>query len=251
MLLRSIVFNIAFYVNFLVQAVLFSPVLLLPERFFWPIGRFWVALLALAAPHDLRRRRRDTRAREHPGRRLSSSPPSISRRGRRSASFELFPRPSFILKRQLLWIPLFGWYMWKAHMIPVDRSKGSAAIDDDARAMPAGQSPRNARSSSFRKARADCPARRRNIVRASRGSIDALAVPCLPIALNSGLFWPRRSLLHRPGTILAEILSPIPPGLDSEDFAMEVQHRIEEATAKLLKESAVGAATSGSALQAT
>ena len=43
MLLRSILFNVAFYVNFLVQAVLFSPVLLLPERMFWPIGRFWVA----------------------------------------------------------------------------------------------------------------------------------------------------------------------------------------------------------------
>ena len=42
---------------------------------------------------------------------------------------ELFPRPSFILKRQLLWVPLFGWYMWKAHMIPVDRGRGSAAIE--------------------------------------------------------------------------------------------------------------------------
>ena len=47
---------------------------------------------------------------------------------------------------------------------------------------------------------------------------EALGVPCVPVALNSGLFWPRRSLTRRPGTIIVEILEPIPPGLPKKEF---------------------------------
>ena len=249
MLLRSIVFNTAFYVNFLVQAVLFSPVLLLPERFFWPIGRFWVAS-SLWLHRTICGVDDEIRGRENipdGGFLVASKHQSVWETLR---LVQLFPRPSFILKRQLLWIPLFGWYMWKAHMIPVDRSKGSAAIPTMlayARRAIAEERQIIIFPEGTRRLPGAQPQYRKGVARL----YDALAVPCLPIALNSGVFWPRRSLLHRPGTILAEILSPIPAGLDSEDFAMEVQHRIEEATAKLLKESAVGAATSGSALQAT
>jgi 1-acyl-sn-glycerol-3-phosphate acyltransferase len=62
-------------------------------------------------------------------------------------------------------------------------------------------------------------------------------VPCVPIALNSGLFWPRRSLRRRPGTILVEVLLPIPPGLDRKVFFARLQNVMEEATAKLIQES--------------
>jgi 1-acyl-sn-glycerol-3-phosphate acyltransferase len=59
----------------------------------------------------------------------------------------------------------------------------------------------------------------------------------VPIALNSGLFWPRRSLRRRPGTIHAEALPPIPPGLDRKVFFARLQSVLEEATAKLVQES--------------
>jgi 1-acyl-sn-glycerol-3-phosphate acyltransferase len=62
-------------------------------------------------------------------------------------------------------------------------------------------------------------------------------VPCVPMALNSGLFWPRRSLRRRPGTILVEVLPPIPPGLDRKVFFARLQSVLEEATAKLIQES--------------
>jgi 1-acyl-sn-glycerol-3-phosphate acyltransferase len=62
-------------------------------------------------------------------------------------------------------------------------------------------------------------------------------VPCVPIALNSGLFWPRRTLRRRPGTILVEALPPIPPGLDRKVFFARLQNVLEEATAKLVQES--------------
>jgi 1-acyl-sn-glycerol-3-phosphate acyltransferase len=61
----------------------------------------------------------------------------------------------------------------------------------------------------------------------------------VPIALNSGLFWPRRSLIRFPGTILVEVLDPIPPGLDSRAFLARLQTAIEEASTRLLRESAI------------
>jgi 1-acyl-sn-glycerol-3-phosphate acyltransferase len=58
----------------------------------------------------------------------------------------------------------------------------------------------------------------------------------VPIALNSGLFWPRRSLLRYPGTVLVEVLDPIPPGLDKRAFLHRLQTVVEEATARLVAE---------------
>jgi 1-acyl-sn-glycerol-3-phosphate acyltransferase len=58
----------------------------------------------------------------------------------------------------------------------------------------------------------------------------------LPVALNSGLFWPRRSLNLRPGTVIVEILDPIAPGLDKDAFFERLRNDIETATARLLAE---------------
>ena len=65
--------------------------------------------------------------------------------------------------------------------------------------------------------------------------------PCLPVALNSGVVWPRRSILRRPGTVVVEILDPIPPGLDKKTFVTRLQQAIEPATARLVAEAAVRA----------
>ena len=64
----------------------------------------------------------------------------------------------------------------------------------------------------------------------------AEGVPCLPVALNSGLFWPRRSIRRNPGTVTVEILDPIPPGLDKQAFFERLQRDIETATARLIEE---------------
>ena len=74
-----------------------------------------------------------------------------------------------------------------------------------------------------------------------RGAIplyEALRLPCVPIALNSGHYWPRRSMLRRPGTIVVEILEPIPAGLPRADFMAELERRIETASDRLLREAA-------------
>jgi 1-acyl-sn-glycerol-3-phosphate acyltransferase len=63
-------------------------------------------------------------------------------------------------------------------------------------------------------------------------------VPCLPVALNSGLFWPRRAIRRFPGTVLVEVLDPIQPGLDKDVFFERLQREIEGATARLIAEGA-------------
>jgi 1-acyl-sn-glycerol-3-phosphate acyltransferase len=58
----------------------------------------------------------------------------------------------------------------------------------------------------------------------------------VPIALNSGLFWPRRTFLRYPGTVIVEVLDPIPPGLPKDEFFARLQNTIETATARLIAE---------------
>ena len=67
-----------------------------------------------------------------------------------------------------------------------------------------------------------------------------IGVPCIPVALNSGLYWPRRHFRRYPGTIVVEFLPPIPPGLDKNEFFRRLQHDIETATARLIAEGEAG-----------
>lgn len=234
MLARSILFNVLAYLNFLVQAVIFSPVLLLPERCFWPIGRFWVRSTLLlhrivCGIDD------DIQGRENipTGGLIVASKHQSAWETLRLV--ELFPRPSFIMKRQLLWVPLFGWYLAKARMIPIDRGKGSEALADMTeharRAIAEGRQiiifPEGTRRPPLAP-----PHYRRGVTRL----YAELGAPCLPVALNSGLYWPRHSLVHRRGTIRLACLPAIPPGRDPESFASEVQAEIESATTALIEE---------------
>ena len=61
-------------------------------------------------------------------------------------------------------------------------------------------------------------------------------MPCVPVALNSGLFWPRRRFLRFPGIVRVEVLDPIPPGRDRDAFLAELERALEAATARLVAE---------------
>jgi 1-acyl-sn-glycerol-3-phosphate acyltransferase len=233
-LVRSLLFNVALYLNFLVQAVLFSPVLLLPERYFWPIGRFWVRS-SLWLHHVICGIDDEIRGRDNipTGGFIVASKHQSAWETLRLV--ELFPRPSFILKRQLLWIPLFGWYLKKAGMIPVDRGRGSAAIE--AMIAHARRAIEERRQiiifpEGTRRPPLAPPDYRHGVTRL----YQELDVACLPVALNSGLYWPRRSFVQRRGKILLACLAPIPPGLSAEAFAAALKAAIETATAKLMAE---------------
>ena len=131
-----------------------------------------------------------------------------------------------------MWIPFFGWLLWKADQVPVDRkAKGGAMagmIENARKALGAGRQidifPEGTRT-----APGAPPSYKSGVVHL----YAAGGVPCLPVALNSGLYWPRRKFLRRPGTIILEVLDPIPPGLDREEFAARLEREIETAQGRL------------------
>ncbi|WP_048437700.1 lysophospholipid acyltransferase family protein, partial [Methylobacterium platani] len=142
---------------------------------------------------------------------------------------------SYILKRELMWLPLFGWYLARSEMVAIDRSKGSRALalmnEEAAAAMADGR-----RLIIFpegtRRAVGAPPAYKFGVAH----MYDRLGVPCLPVALNTGVFWGRRRLTYRPGTAVIEFLPVIPAGLPRDTFLGELQQRIEAASDALVRE---------------
>jgi len=233
-LLRSIAFNALFYLNTLVYLIAALPTFFMPYRAIVAVAKSWgrvnLVLLRVVGGIDCEIR----------GREKIPKGPVIVASKHQSAweTFALLPlldNPVFILKRELQWIPIFGWLTIKGRMVPVDRGGGSQAI-----------------AAMIERARIELADNRQLIIfpegtRRPAGAeprykagvahlYAAEGVPCVPIALNSGLFWPRRSLRHFPGTVVAEILDPIPPGLDKEAFFQRLQSDLETATARLIAE---------------
>lgn len=151
------------------------------------------------------------------------------------ALIPLFADPTFIVKRELFWLPIFGWYMRTADMIPIDRRGGAPAIA--AMTQRAIRELNRGRQliifpEGTRRAVGAAPAYKFGVARLYAQTGAA----CLPIALNSGLIWPRRSWWRYPGVVRVEILELIPPGLDPHQFFERLQRVIEAANARLVAE---------------
>lgn len=143
--------------------------------------------------------------------------------------------PALVLKQELLQIPLYGWYVRKARMIAIRRSDGPKALRQMLRqASDAAKEDRHLII--FPEGTRAAPGARNPYMPGVAGLYGHLDVPCVPVALNSGLFWPRRKLLRKPGTIVIEFLPPVPPGLPRKEFMAELEKQIETATDKLLLE---------------
>jgi 1-acyl-sn-glycerol-3-phosphate acyltransferase len=143
------------------------------------------------------------------------------------------------MKRELFWIPFHGWFSHKFDMIPVDRDRGPAALRrmlKEAKTRIADGREIIIFPEGTRKTPGAPPDYKTGIVLL----YDTLHVPCVPVALNSGVFWPRRSLLRRPGTVIVEILDPIPPGLPKAEFMQRLQTAIETASERLRAETGAG-----------
>lgn len=138
----------------------------------------------------------------------------------------------FVLKKELTYIPLFGWAQYFYGMIPVDRSAGGAAMKN---LLKAAQKRINDG---------------RPIIifpegtRVKPGTVNGykpgllfiaqnLKVPVIPVALNTGLFWQKKSFLRHPGKVIIEFMEPMPTNLDKKEFMSELQKRIENKCAEL------------------
>jgi len=231
---RSVLFNILFFVTTTLFVVIGSPFLFMPRS--WAMAalkvhaRFELFLLRLIVGTKI-----EVRGEE----KIPDGPCLVASKHQSAwetfALIPIFRDPALLMKRELFWIPFHGWFSYKFQMIPVDRDKGPSALRrmlrearkriEDGREIiifPEGT----------RRAPGAHPDYKTGIVLL----YDALGVPCLPVALNSGLFWPRRSVIRRPGTIIVEILDPIPPGLPKAEFLERLKTAIEGASNRLLVE---------------
>tara|TARA_R110002074_G_scaffold105621_2_gene228164 strand:+ start:11668 stop:12396 length:729 start_codon:yes stop_codon:yes gene_type:complete len=143
--------------------------------------------------------------------------------------------PAIVLKSELLWIPYYGWFSKKAGMIAIDRGSGSSAIRrliSQGKSALAASRPIVIFPEGSRMAPDAAPDYKPGIAALYR----QLGVPCVPAAVNSGLYWPRRRFLRKPGTIVLEFLPAIPAGLDRTTFMNTLETTIETATARLVAE---------------
>jgi 1-acyl-sn-glycerol-3-phosphate acyltransferase len=149
------------------------------------------------------------------------------------APFLVLRDPAFVLKRELLTMPIFGWFIARAGMIAIDRDGGAGALKDMLRA-----------------ARLELKAGRPIVIfpEGTRQKIGAprdykpgvaalyrdLGAPCVPVACSTGLVWAPRGFRRWPGVATLQFLAPIPPGLPRAQFMTELETRIETATDALI-----------------
>jgi 1-acyl-sn-glycerol-3-phosphate acyltransferase len=145
--------------------------------------------------------------------------------------------PAVVIKRELLWVPFYGWYAARAGSIAIDRRGGAGALRrmlaDAREAAEQGRAivifPEGTRTA---------PGQTLTYQPGVAALYQALALPLVPAAVNSGLYWGRRSFVKRPGRIVLSFLDPIPPGLPRRELMAELETRIETATAALEREAA-------------
>jgi 1-acyl-sn-glycerol-3-phosphate acyltransferase len=231
-IIRSVVFNVLFYLVLVPYLMVAMPTLLLPRWGIIRLAQHWgrVNLHLLRIVCGITVEWRGLEKIPAGAFLVAAKHQSV---WETFALLTLFRDPTYILKRELLWLPLFGWAAWRAGMIPVDRGGGKPALAAMAArvrdALAAGKQIIIFPEGTRRPPGAE-PKYKFGIAHLYGEGVAA----CLPIALNSGLFWPRRQFLRRPGTITVEILDPIAPGLAIDDFFARLQRDLEAATARLI-----------------
>lgn len=229
---RSLVFNLAFFVGSALFGVVLLPSLLFPRRIYNWAGRIWLGAVngllrhVVGATIEIRGAPPD-------------GPCVIAAKHQSAwdtmAFFALVADPCYVVKHELVFIPLYGWYVARSGQIRVRRSGGTtvlrrmvrqarAALDDGRTVIVFPEGTRVA------------PDQTGPYHPGVAALYTGLGVPVVPVALNSGLVWGRRAIFKKPGRIILEFLPPIPPGLDRKAFLNTLRDRVEPATAALVAE---------------
>jgi 1-acyl-sn-glycerol-3-phosphate acyltransferase len=232
--LRSILFNIVFYLNLVLFMVAGLPLFLAPRRVAIEALKLWARtslfLLKVICGTGM-----EVRGAQN----IPNGPLLVA--GKHQSVWETFAilpllnDPCMVLKRELTFIPVFGWFALKFRMVAVERGAGPQALrrmmkraKEEIAAgrqiviMPEGT----------RRAPGDPP----DYKPGAAALYGALDVPCVPFGLNAGLYWPRRKFLRRRGTIILEFCPAIPPGLPRAEFQKRLEAGIENSSTRLLEE---------------
>ena len=234
LLLRSLIFQIIFFLNMFLLIVIWLPGLFMRRQISQELGRTWgrTSLWLLDKICNLKIERRGV---EH------IQQGSLIVAAKHQSMWETFVLPihfsdfSYILKHELIWLPFFGWYLLAAQQIAIDRAKGSKLLPqliEKAKKLFS----QNRQLFIFPEGTRRPPGAPPHYKIGIASLYEATGVPVIPVAVNSGLFWPKRSFLIRPGTIVIEFLPVIAPGKPPREFFKELQNAIEQASDRLIDE---------------
>ncbi|HXW20545.1 MAG TPA: lysophospholipid acyltransferase family protein [Roseiarcus sp.] len=229
--LRSFVFNVLFYATLIVLMILGLPTVLMGRHAVFFMARLWgeASLWLLEHICGLRVEFRGLENIPQGGYIIAAKHQSFLE------TFSLLrhaPDFAYVLKRELKYIPLFGWYLWGAEQIAIDRSRGKnalAVLSEKALAVLRAGRQIFIFPEGTRRPPGAPPQYKFGVAYLYADS----GAPCLPVALNTGLYWGRRGFERRPGVAVIEYLPPIGPGVDREIFLALLQEKIEAACARL------------------
>lgn len=236
--LRSLLYQILFLAWTLLVGVIYLPLLLGSRRLmqrgagFWLGGALWLQKTVLGLSFEIRGREN-----------LPRGASMIAAKHQSAWETMVFHRlvgdPAFILKQELLSLPLIGWYLRKSGQIAINRKGGvnalRAMVEGGRRAIDDGRT-----LVIFPEGTRQAPGHSGRYHSGVAKLYAALGVTVVPVALNSGLFWSRNAFLRRPGKITLQILPAIPPGLDRDSFMHRLESEIEGATRALEREAQDG-----------
>jgi len=223
--LRSLLFNVVFLLWTLVPPVLFVWVVLLPRKYAtavvrgWQFIATWLSKIFVGIDYRIE-------GLEH----IPQGACIIA--AKHQSAWEtcvlhvLFFDPAIVLKKELTYVPVWGWFANATGLIPIDRKGGARSL------------------AIMRKAASDAVQAGRKIVIFPQGTrvlpgvkkpykvgvvamYQELDIPIVPMALNSGLFWPKGQFVKKPGTITLRFMPAIPPGLSRSQLMRRLQDDIE------------------------
>lgn len=233
--LRSFLFNVCFYSWTGLVAILGLP-LLITRPSCLPVGRIWARGSIFLVKHLCGITHRIIGAEQ-------LSPTPVIYASKHQSAWEtlmfwiLLGAPAYVLKKELLLLPLFGWYLSRMGNVAIDRGAGIGALKkilvSAQRIIGEGRSivifPEGTRTIPGK------PGRYHSGVAALYANLN---LPVVPVALNSGLYWGKRAFIKKPGVITLELLSPIMPGLKPKEFLRTLETAIEQASIRLLADAA-------------
>jgi len=224
--IKSLIFNLFFYFVIIIVLIIAIPTLVLPKKFTLLFGKFLANLIILILRITL-----NTKVIFHGLDNLKKVDKFFVASAHQSVLETFILQsplnfPIFVLKKELLKIPLFGWYLKKIGSIEIVREtttkdnlgffeKIKKVIDKENRPLlifPQGTRVKFGEKVSFKK---------------GVGRIyNVLNIPCIPVALNTGKIWPKNSFMKYAGDIHISFLEPIMPGIDKNEFLNELERKI-------------------------
>lgn len=232
--IRSLLYAVWFYLSMAVIGLLAMPIAIFSRsfamgavKFFGHVQAFGLWLLCGIST--------EVRGREH----LPKGGPGLIAMKHQStydtlAPFMFVENPAFILKRELLKAPVFGIYASRVG-IPIDRAGGAKTMKLMLAAAKAGTAS-GQQIIIFPEGTRQLPDTPADIKPGIVLLYNELKVPCVPVALNTGLCWQGSGFLRKPGRIVFEILPPIEPGLKRDAFTQRLKDALDPATVKLVAE---------------